>query len=135
MSAPVDGMTDDARAAVGELLALRGQPITLIPATGTVVAKPGGGKDYGPGPARAAQVFAKFNKHALDGVENAQTDRGTTRKYQFEMIGADDAVVAVGDHWEDYAAKYTVESVDNTQPYQVKAIVIAFLKESGHGFG
>lgn len=135
MSAPVDGMTDDARANVSELLSLRGQPIALIPATGTVTEKPGGGKDYASGAPRAAQIFAKFNKQALDGVENAQTDRGTTRKFQFEMIGAYDAVVVVGDHWEDYAAKYVVESVDNTQPYQVKAIVNAFLKTTGHGFG
>jgi hypothetical protein len=135
MSAPVDGMTGDARAAVDKLLFLRGQPIVLIPATGTVIEKPGGGKDYGPGVPRASQMFAKFNKQALDGVENAQTDRGTTRKFQFEMIGAFDAVVEVGDSWEDFAAKYTVESVDITQPYQVKAIVIAFLKLPGHGFG
>jgi hypothetical protein len=131
MSAPVDGMTDDARANVNELLALRGQPIVLVPETGTVTEKPGGGKDYTAGVPRAPQVFAKFNKHVLDGVENAQSDKGTTRKYQWEMIGAYDAVIAVGDTWEDYAAKYTVESVDNTQPYQVTA----FLKVTGHGFG
>jgi hypothetical protein len=135
MSAPVDGMTDDARANVNELLTLRGQPITLIPGTGTVTEKPGGGKDYAAGAPRAPQVFAKFNKHVLDGVEKAQADKGTTRKYQFEMIGAYDAIVDVGDTWEDYAATYTVESVDNTQPYQVMATVIAFLKSTGHGFG
>lgn len=135
MSAPVDGMTDDARANVGELLSLRGQPIVLIPATGTVTEKPGGGKDYAAGTPRAPQVFAKFNKQVLDGVENAQTDQGTTRKFQFEMIGAYDAVVEVGDSWEDFAAKYIVEMVDNTQPYQIKAVVVAFLKATGHGFG
>lgn len=128
-------MTADARAAVDELLFLRGQTVVLIPGTGTVVEKPGGGKDYVPGVPRDPQIFAKFNKQALDGVENAQTDRGTTRKFQFEMIGAYDAVVEVGDSWEDFAATYTVESVDITQPYQVKAIVIAFLKVTGHGFG
>lgn len=132
MSAPVDGMTADARAAVEELLCLRGQPITLIPATGTVVEKPGGGKDYGPAMPREPQVFAKFNKQKLDGVERSPTDRGTVRKFEFEMIGAPDAVIEVGDSWEDYAAQYTVQTVDNTQPYQVKAIVIAFLKVAGH---
>ncbi|TDO18136.1 hypothetical protein EV580_1318 [Mycobacterium sp. BK086] len=135
MSAPVDGMTDDARAAVDELLTLRGQPISLIPATGTVVEKPGGGKDYTPGAPRDPQIFAKFNKQALDGVENAQTDRGTTRKFRYEMVGAHDAVIEVGDSWEDYAAKYVVDSVDNSQPYQIKAIVIAFLKVTGHSYG
>lgn len=135
MSAPIDGMTADARAAIDELLTLRGQPIALIPGTGTVIEKPGGGRDYGPGTPRAPQVFAKFDKHPLDGVDKAQGDRGTTRKLEFEMIGAHDAVVQVGDHWEDYAASYTVDTVDNTRPYQIKAIVTAFLKTTGHGFG
>ena len=135
MSTPIDGMTADARAAIDELLTLRGQPIVLIPATGTVTEKPGGGKDYTPGVPRGPQVFAKFNKQALDGVEHSPTDQGTTRKFRFEMIGAYDAVVEVGDSWEDYAAKYLVQTVDNTQPYQIKAIVIAFLKVAGHGSG
>lgn len=135
MTAPIDGMTDAARANVTELLTLRGQPIVLIPAAGAAIEKPGGGKDYAPAAPRPPQVFAKFNKQALDGVENAQTDRGTTRKFQWEMIGAFDATIAVGDSWEDYAAKYVVDSVDNTQPYQIKVIVTAFLKVTGHGFG
>lgn len=135
MTAPVDGMTGDARTAVDELLTLRGQPISLIPGTGTVVDKPGGGKDYTSGPPRAPQVFAKFATKALDGVENTQTDKGTTRKFVFDLIGAHDAVVAVGDHWEDYAASYVVDAVDNTQPYQIKASVTAFLKTTGHGHG
>ncbi len=135
MSAPVDGMTAEARAAIDELLALRGQPVVLIPGTGTVIEKPGGGKDYGPGVPRAPQVFAKFNKQKLDGVDRAQTDRGTVRSVELEMIGAHDAIVVAGDHWEDYAATYTVESVDNSQPYQIKAIVTAYLKAEGHSFG
>lgn len=128
MTAPVDGMTADARAAVDELLTLRGQPIVLIPAKGVVVEKPGGGKDYGSGAPRAAQVFAKFNTHALDGVDDAKSDRGTVRRYQFDLIGAFGAVVQTGDTWEDFAATYVVDSVDVTQPYQVKASVTAFLK-------
>lgn len=135
MSAPVDGMTGDARAAVDELLALRGQSIVLIPATGTVVEKPGGGKDYAPGVPRDPQVFAKFNKEALDGVEQSSTDLGTIRRFREEMVGAYDAVVEVGDTWEDYSATYTVQSVDNTRPYQIKAIVISVLKVTGHSSG
>lgn len=135
MAVPVDAMTADARAAIAELLQLRGQPIILVPATGTVIVKPGGGKDYTPGAPRDPQVFAKFNTKALDGVENAQTDRGTTRKFQFDLIGAHNAIVAAGDAWEDDTAKYVVDSVDNTQPYQVKATVTAFLKTVGHSYG
>lgn len=135
MSAPVDGMTEDARAAVAELLELRGQQIALIPAAGTVVEKPSGGKDYIDGAPRAAQVFAMFNKKALDGVEHSPTDQGTARKFQYEMVGAFDAVVAVGDHWEDFAARYVVQTVDNTRPYLITALVTGFLKVTGHSSG
>ncbi|ORA25167.1 hypothetical protein [Mycobacterium aquaticum] len=135
MSAPIDGMTAEARAAVAELLALRGQPIALIPAAGTVTEKPGGGKDYAPAVPRDPQVFAMFNKQALDGVDSSTTDLGTVRTLRLEMVGAYDAVVEVGDSWEDFAAKYSVQTVDNTRPYQITAIVIAFLKVTGHSGG
>lgn len=127
MSAPVDGMTDDARAAVAELLDLRGQPITLITA-GTAVEKPGGGKDYQAGTARTPQMFAIFNKQALDVADDARTDRGAVRRFQMEMVGAHDAVVAIGDHWEDFAARYVVDTVDVTRAYQITAVVLADLK-------
>lgn len=133
--AAVDGMTTRARAAVAELLALRGQPITLTPAVGVATEAPSGGYNYGPAPARDQQVFAKFNTKALDGSEDSQTDRGTNRKFQFRMIGAYDAQIALGDTWEDDQATYTVETIDFTQPYQVTAIVTAFLKVTGHSFG
>lgn len=135
MSVPVDAMTDRARAAVAELLELRGQPITLIPAAGVATETPSGGFDYSPSGARDPQVFAKFNTKAADGSEDSQTDRGQNRKFQFRMIGAYDATIALGDSWEDDVASYTVETVDLTQPYQVSAIVTAVLKVAGHSFG
>lgn len=134
VTAPVDGMTADARAAVDELMSLRGQPITLIPATGTVIEKPGGGKDYASGAPRQPQIIAMFNKGALDGVEEGQTDRGTNRKFQYEGVMAPDATVEIGDHWEDDIAKYTVEVIDR-RSYQTTLTVVAFLKTPGHGFG
>jgi hypothetical protein len=134
VTAPADGMTADARAAVDELMSLRGQPIALIPATGTVTEKPGGGKDYGPGAARGPQIIAMFNKGALDGVEEGQTDRGTNRKFQYEGVMFPDALVAIGDHWEDDIASYTVEVIDR-RSYQTTLSVVAFLKTPGHGFG
>lgn len=144
MTAPVDGMTDDARAAVSELLELRGQPITLIPGTGTVTEKPGGGKDYGPGAPRTPQIFALFQVSSaktgrygrgFDATTTANADSGTVRKFQYSLIGAHDAVVQIGDSWEDGLAKYQVESVDKSAPYQIGALVTAFLKVTGHGFG
>lgn len=128
-----DAMTADAIALVAELLELRGQPIVLTPVTGS--GAEGRGRDYTPGTPRAAQVFAKFKTSGLDGAEHSQTDRGTSRKFQFDMIGAYDAVIGEGDTWEDDAATYEVQVVDRTQPYQVKATVTAFLKVAGHSFG
>jgi hypothetical protein len=144
MTAPADGMTDDARAAVSELLELRGQPITLIPGTGTVTEKPSGGKDYGPGAPRDPQIFALFQVSSaatgrygrgFDATTSASADSGTVRKFQYSLIGAHDAVVQIGDSWEDGIAKYTVESVDYSAAYQVGALVVGFLKVTGHGFG
>lgn len=135
MAVAEDQMTGDARGVVAELLELRGQPIALVPATGTVTEKPGGGKDYGPGAARAVQTFAVFIASGADARQDSSADQGTTRQVSFDMVGAFDAVVEVGDAWEDDAAKYTVGSVDNTKPYQVKAVGTAFLKVTGHGIG
>lgn len=141
MTAPVDGMTDDARAAVSELLELRGQPIALIPALGVVTEKPGGGKDYAPSTPRDPQIFALFQVSSaktgrygrgFDSTE-AGSDGGTVRKFAFNMIGGFDAVVQIGDAWEDGRAKYQVESVDYAAPYQVGAVVTAFLKVPGDG--
>ncbi len=128
-------MTGDARAVIAELLEQRGQQITLIPAVGQVTDKPGGGKDYAAAAPRPAQTLALFNTTGTDARQDSTTDQGTTRQLRYHMIGAHDAVVEVGDAWEDAAAKYTVDSVDNAQPYQVRAVVTAFLKTFGHGFG
>lgn len=133
MVVAVDGMTADARNVIGELLELRGQPIVLIPAVGVVTEKPGGGKDYASAAPRDPQVFAMFNTSGADGREQAESDQGLTRQFRCNMIGAYDAVVQVGDAWEDDVASYTVESVDNTTAYQVKAVVAAVLKSTGHG--
>lgn len=118
---------------IADLLALRGQQITLTPIVGA--AGPGGGSDYGPGSARAPQLFVLFNTKGFDGREDSSTDRGLSRKFQFQLLGASTAAVAIGDHWEDDVAKYTVQSVDRTKPYNVEALVVGFLKVVGHGFG
>lgn len=134
VTVPADGMTADASTAVAELLALRGQPITLRP-VGAPVTKPGGGRDFtAPVAPRDPQVFALFNTGKLDGAEAAQTDRSTNRKYQFRMVGAADAVVELGDSWEDDVATYTVEAVE-FRAYQVTATVTGYLKAAGHSFG
>lgn len=129
---------------IADLLALRGKQITLIPAVGVVTAKPGGGNDYGPDAARAPQTFVLFQVSSAEtgrlakgfaAAHASSSDGGTVRTFQYNLIGAADAVVHIGDAWEDDLASYIVESVDNTVPYMVGAVVTAFLKVQGHGFG
>lgn len=132
MTVATDALTADGRALTAELLALRGQQIMLTP-VGTATEKPGGGIDYGAATPRDPQTFAKFNTKGFDGRESAQTDQGLVRKFEFDLIGAHDAIMAVGDTWQDEQAKYIVETVDHTMPYQVKATVTAYLKVTGHG--
>lgn len=123
----------DPRQLIADVLALRGQQITLIPIVAT--AKPSGGNDYSDGTPRAPQMFVLFNTMRFDGSDDSQTDRGLARKFQYQLVGAVDAQIALGDHWEDDKAAYTVESIDRTKPYNVEALVTGFLKVEGHSFG
>lgn len=123
----------DAKQLIADLLALRGQVITLVPTVST--SKPGGGNAYGPGAPRSPQTFVLTSTKAFDGAEDSQTDRGLARKLQFRLVGAADAEIALGDTWEDAAAKYTVETIDRTNQWDVEAIVVGFLKVSGHSYG
>lgn len=134
MAIATDTLTAEFRVHTAELLDLRGQPITLT-TVGTPVSKPGGGKDYSGSVQRPPQVFALFNTKGFDGRENSQTDQGMSRKFAYNLVGAWDAQIAVGDTWEDDAAKYTVETVDRGKPYLIQATVVGYLKEPGHGFG
>lgn len=134
MPAATDALTPDGRANIAELLRLRGQPITLTP-VGVAVDKPGGGKDYPPATPRIPQTFALFNTKGFDGRENSQTDQGVSRKFAYTLVGAHDAQIAIGDSWDDDVAAYTVESIDRGKPYMVQAVITAYVKGAGHGFG
>lgn len=126
---------------VADLLALRGQVITLIPAVGVVIDKPGGGKDYAPAAPRDPQTFVLFQVSSAHtgrlgkGFDAAHTaDGGAVRTFQYNMIAAAGTEILIGDTWEDDIATYTVDSVDRTVPYAVGAVAIAFLKVQGHAF-
>ncbi|KLO25899.1 hypothetical protein ABW16_21550 [Mycolicibacter heraklionensis] len=128
MTSVTDRWTAPARAAVAELLRLRGRSIILTPATGVAIDKPGGGKDYAAATSRDAQTFALFK---LD----AEPEQGEARSFRYRLVGWFDAAIALGDAWEDDVAKYTVESIDRTKPYQLSAEVAGYLKVEGHSFG
>lgn len=120
----------DGRQLIADMLALRGQQIVLTPIVATGM--PGGGKDYGPGTARAAQTFVVTNLGDADAREGAQADRGLVRKLRFQLVGVYNSAIEIGDTWDDDAASYTVESIDRTNPFNVVALVVGFLKETGH---
>lgn len=129
------GIQVDPAQLIADVLAIRGQQITLIPATAVATPKPGGGFDYSGASPRAPQMFALYNTKDFDGREDSQTDRGLARKFKFQMVGAADAVIGLGDKWEDDVAAYEVQSIDRTKPYNVEALAVGFLKTTGHGYG
>lgn len=129
---------------IADLLALRGKPITLVPASGVATEAAGGGFDYAPAAPRASQIFVLFQVSSpetgrlgkgFDSTSTSSTDKGTVRRFAYNMIGAAGSVVELGDSWEDDVATYTVDSVDYTVPYVVGATVTAFLKVTGHSGG
>jgi len=128
MTSITDRWTSPARAAVDELLRLRGQSITLIPSTGVATEKPGGGKDYSAATVRDPQTFALFR-------EDEQPPQGQARVFHYRLVGHFDAQITLGDTWEDDVATYTVQSIDRSKPYQISAMVDGYLKVTGHSYG
>jgi hypothetical protein len=120
---------------VADLLALRGQQITLTPATGVPTETASGGFNYAAASDRDPQLFVLFVTKGLDGREDSQTDRGLSRKFEYQLVGSAGVQIAIGDAWEDDVANYEVAEVDRSKPWVVEALVVGYLKIQGHGFG
>lgn len=45
---------------------------------------------------------------------------GTTRKFDFILVGSFDAEVAIGDHWSHDTQKYRIEYIQPSNGYEVK---------------
>ena len=90
--------------------------ITLIPSTEVWS---GGSKVYGSESPRQPQNFKIIWSGSQDGV--VVKSEGTTRRFDFILVGTYDAEVAIGDHWNVGDQHFQVEWVAPANGYEVKA--------------
>lgn len=60
------------------------------------------------------------------------------RRFGYQLVGAWDAIVAIGDSWDDTlddntVNHYHVDSIEPSDGYEVRANVTAFAQEPKHG--
>ena len=90
--------------------------ITLTPSTETWV---GGTKTFSDDVNRTPQYFKVIWSGSQDGI--AITSEGKTRRFDFILVGAYDALVAIGDHWRVGSQHFQIEWVAPYNGYEVKA--------------
>lgn len=98
------------------------------------VKKPGGGYDYnGSLPTkRQNQLFKLIPQGDNDGF--VATEDGGTRTLNFVLVALPDAVIEVGDYWEDVnGSRYTVTGFHQHTDYELKASVVANGTEFSYG--
>lgn len=91
--------------------------IVLIP---SVSVEEFGTKTISEGTPRASQSF-KFIYPAGDSGGIVSTGQGITHKFDFIIVGLYDAIVSIGDHWEEGSQFYQIEWVQPFNGYEVKA--------------
>lgn len=101
--------------------------ITLQPTRDGVnpVAKPGGGHDFPKPAARAPQTF-RLVAQPSEPVEHGAHDDGFTRKVEYMLVGAYDAIVEIGDTWDEGDFHFHVDSLQPYNGYEVRANVTGF---------
>jgi hypothetical protein len=90
--------------------------ITLIP---SVEVWSSGSKVLNAGTARSPQSFKVIWPGSQDGI--AVTSNGTTRRFDFILVGKHDAVVEIGDNWNLGTQHFQIEWVAPDNGYEVKA--------------
>lgn len=90
--------------------------ITLTPSTESWV---GGTKVYSDDSDRPEQIFKVIWSGSQDGI--AIASEGTTRRFDFILIGKYDAEVAIGDHWSVGDQHFQIEWVAPYNGYELKA--------------
>lgn len=116
-----------ARRAIEILLEFKGFDVVLTPARGSVVEKPGGGRDFVAGNDRVPQTIALSNLTG-DDISAATTDDGQYVVRRYALTGRHDMVIAVGDTWQDAEAEFKVEAVDQSSGFKTAADVLGFTK-------
>lgn len=79
----------------------------------------GGTKTYGSGTPRQSQDFKVIWSGSQDGIVVAS--EGTTRRFDFVLVGRYDAEVEIGDFWKVDNQHFQIEWVAPDNGYEVKA--------------
>lgn len=102
--------------------------LTLIPRVSED--RPGGAKRFMDGTPRDEQIF-KVIYPGGDGI--VITSDGTTRRFDFILVGDHDAELAIGDHWDEGDQHYVVEYVFPYNDYEVKGGGVTHGSNPDHG--
>lgn len=120
------------RASTAAFIAENPTSIALIPAKGTSTLKPGGGYDFTPASPRNAQNFRLIPQADTEGIQEVE-DSGVVRTFDYVLVGSHDAVVAIGDEWNDGSSRYRVTGIRPSNGYEVKATVVGMGKDPSYG--
>ena len=127
------GLLEAGREGIEVLLEVTGQTIVLVPTPNADGKTVRGTRTHAPGVPRAAQLFSLKDSGTFDGRERSNNDEGLSRKRDYTLTGRHNAIVAIGDTWEDSTASYTVGTVDRSSGFKIVCRVTAYLKEVGNG--
>lgn len=92
---------------------------TAIVLTPSVETWSAGTKVFSNGTARDSQTFKVIWSGSQDGI--VVKDGGTTRRFDFILVGKHDAQVEIGDHWSVGNQHFQIEWVAPDNNYEVKA--------------
>lgn len=103
--------------------------ITLTPRTKVRTAS--GAWEAADGPARTSQTFKMIAAGANDGI--VETVTGIQRKFDYIIVGRWDAVVEIGDWWQEGSQTYEVMGIMPYHGYEVKAGIVSHGGDPQHG--
>lgn len=112
-------------------------PIALVPHTR--VKKPGGVWDLEEQPAREPQNFSvEPNASTLSGISGAaggvtSSEGAEVHKWSYEIVGAYDSVMAIGDTWTEGDTTYRITAIQPFSGYERRGVVAAIGKDPSYG--
>lgn len=112
---------------------IKADPRTVVLTPHEKVDKGGGAFDYEDGRPRAAQTFSITPENVTADTTNTSLGGAEAPRWTYSLIGRHDAVVEVGDTWQDGNTLYRVVSLSPKSDYQVQATVVAFGKDPNYG--
>ena len=106
--------------------------IALKTGKGVATEKPSGGMSYGDAATRTVQLFKLINTGGdFDGI--VATDDAEIKRYNYIILGQHDALVAIGDYWDDGNTRYQVVSALVKNDYETKHAVVAYGRDPNYG--